>query len=467
MKNIRSGTRIARNVIYLLITSFLCSCFGPWNDGGKGTVSIAWGNATGRSFVQESDLADLRFDIILTGPGEKQEKSFTGTSSAVFTVNPGTWTINVKGYKPGTVDDKLMIMGIEQVKVNPGPNGTIPLPIYTVTEGDFLTDLNYGLTLNSSEPGVSSRTELFILKSDDMFRYDTGPAYIVIDRKIILIAEEDITLVKTGLPMSLDPDDRQPCFYITNGGELTLGLPGMTGTITLDGINSDNVSLVIVKTGGSLVMNDNVTVRNGVFSKDGAGVYVEDGASFTMNGGTITGNRVNNSQNGKGGGVFVESEAEFTNNGGTITGNELYNVYYEPYQIIAPHYRELDAGGVINGYISTTGTPLPDVPVTIKAKSISAGATEIKKVSTGPDRDFSGSQGDGKWAYLFERDKKIGVIFYTISNYDSSKTINYYLGSDAKVYLDPPRNNENIEPDPSDYLDLNIGQYSGYGWTAR
>ena len=51
-------------------------------------------------------------------------------------------------------------------------------------------------------------------------------------------------------------------------------------------------------------------------ARHGGGVYISGNSTFTMNGGTISGNTANN-----GGGVGVDNDGTFTMNGGTISGN--------------------------------------------------------------------------------------------------------------------------------------------------
>ncbi|MDR1072820.1 MAG: hypothetical protein LBL45_04000 [Treponema sp.] len=101
-------------------------------------------------------------------------------------------------------------------------------------------------------------------------------------------------------------------FTIERGVTVTLG-----NNITLQGRRSNTSSLVRVNNGGTFVMgsgskirgNTNTSIRSG-----GGGVDVS--GTFTMSGGTISGNSVST---GYGGGVFVSGT--FTQSGGTISGN--------------------------------------------------------------------------------------------------------------------------------------------------
>lgn len=84
------------------------------------------------------------------------------------------------------------------------------------------------------------------------------------------------------------------------------------------------------KAGGGIYVDDNasVTMNGGEISgnkvaENGGGVYIKDGGTFTMNGGEITENSTGHS----GGGVFVNNgydgwdHAQFNMNGGTISNN--------------------------------------------------------------------------------------------------------------------------------------------------
>jgi hypothetical protein len=144
----------------------------------------------------------------------------------------------------------------------------------------------------------------------------------------------------------------QGSLITVDGGKLTI-----QGSLTLKGVEDNNVGLISVNGGGRLVLEDDAVITGNTNSSSyggvggGGGVYVPGGA-FTMRGGTISGNTANengggvlvtggsstfemsggtisgNKANGGwdlsfgGGGVFVKSESTFTMRGGTISGNE-------------------------------------------------------------------------------------------------------------------------------------------------
>jgi fibronectin type 3 domain-containing protein len=128
------------------------------------------------------------------------------------------------------------------------------------------------------------------------------------------------------------------------GGERTVSLEGdgslftvgsgvtlvLEDGATLKGHSSNTTSLVMVSLGGNLVLNDGGAISGNTVSSSpvyGGGVYVDEG-TFTMNGGTISGNTIYTPASAAyGGGVYVNN-GTFTMNGGTINGNTASSSYY-------------------------------------------------------------------------------------------------------------------------------------------
>jgi hypothetical protein len=141
--------------------------------------------------------------------------------------------------------------------------------------------------------------------------------------------------------LSLNSDGSM--FYISgSGAKLVLGR-----NLTLAGKNSNNASLVHVISSGELVMEEGSVITGNICTLPaayGGGVYGNNG-TFTMNGGTISGNKAgygggvfaggigsrftmnspalirDNEAASKGGGVYI-SDGLFTMNDGAISGNE-------------------------------------------------------------------------------------------------------------------------------------------------
>jgi uncharacterized repeat protein (TIGR02543 family) len=127
-----------------------------------------------------------------------------------------------------------------------------------------------------------------------------------------------ITIISAGAERIIGLSSRGSLFTVDSGITLTLD-----NNITLQGRNDNNASLVLVNTGGTLVINTGAKITGNKTSSSGGGVYVENNATFTMNGGEISGNTV--SGYNYGGGVYVSSSGTFTMHDGDISGN--YAVY--------------------------------------------------------------------------------------------------------------------------------------------
>jgi len=117
---------------------------------------------------------------------------------------------------------------------------------------------------------------------------------------------------------------------ITDGGTFRMqGRASVTGNSSGEGFLTTGVYV----NGGTFIMEDNSSVMNNSVSNpngsaDSGGVRVDAGGTFTMQGGTISGNTViaNGSGspiigNARGGGVFVSEGGTFNMQGGIITRN--------------------------------------------------------------------------------------------------------------------------------------------------
>ncbi|MCM1168228.1 MAG: autotransporter adhesin family protein, partial [Lachnospiraceae bacterium] len=96
--------------------------------------------------------------------------------------------------------------------------------------------------------------------------------------------------------------------YIGSGATFTLNGGNISGNLTRLGGG------VFVDSGGTFIMNGG-SISNNTSTEDGGGVRVNSGAIFTMNGGSISGNTAR-----RGGGV--DNNGTITMNGGTISGNK-------------------------------------------------------------------------------------------------------------------------------------------------
>jgi hypothetical protein len=124
-----------------------------------------------------------------------------------------------------------------------------------------------------------------------------------------------ITLLGHGGERTITLASNGSLFTISSGVTLTLD-----ENITLMGLNTNTTSLVYLSS-GNLIINTGAKISGNTVSagygSGGGGISIYNG-TFTMNGGTISGNI---SDNGYGGGIYIYNNGTFTMNGGAISGN--------------------------------------------------------------------------------------------------------------------------------------------------
>jgi uncharacterized repeat protein (TIGR02543 family) len=122
--------------------------------------------------------------------------------------------------------------------------------------------------------------------------------------------------------------------------------------ITLKGRPGNDVVLVTVALGGTLIMNQNAKISDNTSASSGGGLYI-DGGTVTMNGGEISSNSSRD-----GGGAYVTNKGAMVINGGKITGNKSTHkgggMYIEGNSNVAMHGGEIsnnsttyDGGGIL------------------------------------------------------------------------------------------------------------------------
>jgi hypothetical protein len=155
-----------------------------------------------------------------------------------------------------------------------------------VTKSEYTFTLNKNETIAPSSLSTSNSVSITI-KGDGT------------ERKIILSEKGSLFTVDSGVTLILDSN------------------------ITLQGLPDNNEPLVRVWNGGALEMNADSKITGNTTSYSGGGVDVSSG-TFTMRGGTISGNTTSDPNNFGGGGVYV-SGGVFTMSGGIISCNTTSN----------------------------------------------------------------------------------------------------------------------------------------------
>lgn len=148
---------------------------------------------------------------------------------------------------------------------------------------------------------------------------------------------------------------------VLTGGNALYGGVNVYGTFTMNG---GTISGNVATRGGGVYMGDGSTFTmtdgtiSGNVAASGGGVYV-NGGTFTMNGGTISGNTaVYNNGGGNGGGVLVGSVGSatgiFTMSGGTVSDNDA--TYYGSGLYLYTDGNAEIGGGYFDGSIYMDGT---------------------------------------------------------------------------------------------------------------
>ena len=188
------------------------------------------------------------------------------------------------------------------------PNITVPTRTGYIF-GGYYTETNGGGTKYYNADGTSAND------------WDIDSATTLYAHWTSYWSEVNEALQVDGANIVLDRD------ITADDGDISLHVPaGVTATLDLNGhtinrnlISNGGTNGSAIRVQGTLTINDSQgggTITGG-YGYYGGGVYVASNATFTMNGGSITGNSARNS----GGGVYVDHYATFTMNGGTITGN--------------------------------------------------------------------------------------------------------------------------------------------------
>jgi hypothetical protein len=130
-------------------------------------------------------------------------------------------------------------------------------------------------------------------------------------------------LTLDGVTMTGLADNNASLVEVGEGGELVIKGGAITGNANVDEENRGGGVLVGWKNATFTMLGGTIS-GNSVRTGNGGGVYVNgEGTIFTMSGGKISGNKsINDGEwGGSGGGVAVEGQATFTMTGGTISSN--------------------------------------------------------------------------------------------------------------------------------------------------
>jgi uncharacterized repeat protein (TIGR02543 family) len=162
--------------------------------------------------------------------------------------------------------------------------------------------------------------------------HEAGSYTIVLDKAVSMSGSTPATINKANAVITLVGKGDEPTeISLTGTGSLfrvSAGELVLDNNITLVGSSSNNASLVRVEGSSAiLTMKVGAMIKDNKSSGGGGGVYVNNGGSFTLDGGEISGNYAALD----GGGVWVGVSSSFTMITGKISGNHVettgYNLY--------------------------------------------------------------------------------------------------------------------------------------------
>ena len=311
-------------VYFVAIALVLGACFSPWKDD-EGIFSVSIGGQDRSAWNNTDILAELAHTITLSdGPGPEQTRENVKYGDTVyFSVTPGRWTITITASLYG----EIYATGSQPVDIKSGRNGAIAIKMTPVTSGgseepgetDIIT------VTNGDDEGEGSlrwamrnspEVITIIIKNNVniITLNDTLPAlsFEIGTKSVTIKAEKEVTIQRGS-------DCLYQLFSVGGGGTLIMGGAG-SAKIIIDGNNINaQTPLIDIAGPGAFIMNDGVMLQNNKNNgpNGGGGVAVSNGGTFTMKGGTISGNTAANG----GGGVAVLVSGTFIMSGGEISNN--------------------------------------------------------------------------------------------------------------------------------------------------
>jgi len=358
--------RICALFAALCITT-LTACFSPWSDSGEGTITVSLGT-TGRVAVNPGEIDQMTHIITLTGSGGERIVSTLspGRRTATIAVPPGTWNVGARAVGPrpdmysnsNVFTSATMVRAfgstVDPIEVIAGRNQ----PAIIRMTGAIGVYNRYQLNEAISRIGAYAGNAKIILIKEDM---EVSTIYGIMGH-IVFASDREVRITRASGGGSFE----------VLGGTLTLGRPGMTGSITIGGGDGNaNTAIIRVSDGAGLVMNQGVTLTGNRGNNEvrGGAVHVGGMGSFTMNGGIISNNSAR-----YGGGVYVALNGMFTMNGGVIYGMDhplgLRNMATVGASLFVASGGLARYGG---GNIHTTDNTLPFRAVTASRAMVSVG----------------------------------------------------------------------------------------------
>jgi len=108
--------------IFLITLIILTACSNPWQgEDGIISIRIGGGSSSNKATWNGIETDDLLHTITVSGPGRTQTKTFEGTETITFSVQPGEWNISVVS----SMDGVNYAQGNTRETIVSGMNGSV------------------------------------------------------------------------------------------------------------------------------------------------------------------------------------------------------------------------------------------------------------------------------------------------------------------------------------------------------
>jgi hypothetical protein len=281
--------------------------------------------ATFNAIAANTDVSTWFTPLPPTGVDTKIVSAVTaGATTATITF---TGTPTVTSSAPLGINVPAAVLNPSTTLTKPNANAKWGINVVPPNGANFFA---YNSIDGGSEDLADAKAEYTLA---DALTYIANPENDYPYFRLVLEAPETSaskTFNKAGATFRLEADDvANGIITLSSNGYLLRVQNGtliLGANITLEGKVDDatvpNTAALVRVEAGELVMEIGSTIKNNTNSAyGGGGVYVEGSGQFTMNGGTISGNKVTSAGSANGGGVCVNGSGRFTMHGGTISGN--------------------------------------------------------------------------------------------------------------------------------------------------
>jgi hypothetical protein len=300
---------IVKLSLILLFCYMLTSCLSPWRDEAEmGAITISFsGNTRAAAWPPTNEngaLQILEHRITLRGPtGTENHILSPGELSGNYIVEPGLWNITIEAWW----NDDLFGTGSGRVEVIAGETNSLNINMQRTEHTFFIVAnaANWAATVAAIRNGGSNNKYIInvtrdingVSGSEDLTFGEASGIHITIrgNHKITLAGTGSLLRIGAGQEVVIE--------------DLTLA--GQGGAVL------NYASLVTVE-GGIFAMQGSASVSDNFTDSSGGGIYVADGAVFTMYSGTITNNTAGFLS---GGGVSISGI--FNMKGGSIIDNNI------------------------------------------------------------------------------------------------------------------------------------------------